>query len=98
MNANLSSRSDRRSDPSRTLDSGRRIVPRKRCLRKATAYFNNTCCCYNGTLSDISATGAKIRFPAPTPLPNEIVLLWETSKRRAKVVWRKENSVGIAFV
>lgn len=52
-------------------------------------------CC----VRDISATGARIKCPHATTLPNEFRLMMpgDNTIRDARVVWRREELLGVVF-
>lgn len=51
------------------------------------------------TISDISATGARLTTDYMDLLPNEFDLALNADiMRKCRVVWRKENQVGVKFL
>jgi hypothetical protein len=51
------------------------------------------------TISDVSATGARLTTKYPRSLPNEFHLALNADlMRRCRVMWRNGNQVGISFI
>jgi hypothetical protein len=52
-----------------------------------------------GTLSDLSATGARISLRADVEMPATFVMILPPSaKRRCRLVWRSQADIGVDFV
>ena len=53
------------------------------------------------TLCDASQQGAQLAVANPATLPNEFILALSSdgaARRRCRVIWRTENSVGVEFL
>lgn len=53
------------------------------------------------TMLNVSATGALLKPKAPTPVPNEFILVLSRNgglRRRCMVAWRSESAIGIRFL
>ena len=49
-------------------------------------------------LLDFSVTGVRLELPDNTPAPDEVKVLIGDLEHNARIVWRKDNTVGIDFV
>ena len=79
------------------MDEQRRAV-RKRTLIGARVFIGKTGT-LDGTVRNISASGAKIVFPLPTPTPDEFeVEIADHGRFSARAMWRNGTAVGVAFV
>ena len=81
----------------------RRRAPRSRCLRQGRCVFNNGCSDLNVLVRNISSIGAKLTGDELHFLPDEFELqihdgLGGFSSRRAKRVWSRADSMGVAFI
>lgn len=76
----------RRSSRHRVLKDGKIVMTNNRSVVD---------CC----IRDLSDTGARLTCQDPLAVPNEFRLLFASSLtiRDAKVVWRREDQVGIHF-
>ena len=77
--------------------SEHRIAPRKRVLKAGTIEFGGGGIdCIVRNLSD---TGAALSVESPVGIPSEfnLVVVADEVNRRCRVVWRKENRIGITF-
>src|SRR5674476_647751 len=53
------------------------------------------------TMLDVSRTGARIKPPLATEVPNEFILLLTKNgkvRRQCKISWRTETAIGVRFV
>lgn len=75
-----------------------RIAPRKRVLKAGTIEFGGGA--IDCTVRNLSETGAALSVESPVGIPSEFNLIVSTDQvnRTCRVVWRKENRIGIAFV
>ncbi|MEJ1161640.1 PilZ domain-containing protein [Prosthecomicrobium sp. N25] len=78
--------------------SDRRRDLRHRTLLKAKAVFNSGHSSFEGVLRNLSTSGARIEFGGFTPLPSVFELRCDGTVQRARVTWRKQGSVGVAFL
>lgn len=76
-----------------------RHAERRKMLKEGKVVLSNwtTIDC---TIRDLSNTGARLTFSAPTGLPDEIKLLFVSGQRMrdAKTIWQKGLSAGLEFV
>ena len=77
--------------------SEHRIVPRKRVLKAGTIEFAGGG--IDCTVRNLSDTGAALSVESPVGIPAEfnLVVVADQVSRRCRVVWRKENRIGITF-
>jgi UV DNA damage repair endonuclease len=70
---------------------------RRRVLKSATIEFDDRA--YSCAVRDMSDTGANLDVPHALAIPHEFKLVTETDQasRRCRVIWRKENRLGVAF-
>jgi hypothetical protein len=80
------------------MESNKRIAPRQRVL-KAGRVVTADNATFDVNVRDLSATGAKLLCGAPHMVPDtfRLVLPGDGTIRPAKVMWRKETSLGIEF-
>ena len=77
--------------------SEHRIAPRKRVLKAGTIEFGGgTIDC---TVRNLSETGAALSVESPVGIPSEfnLIVAADDVNRTCRVVWRKENRIGITF-
>ncbi len=81
-------------------ESERRVAPRTRTLKRAKILFNNRYSTFDGTVRNISATGALLTIDQAVPLPKvfEIRIGEDEGVRPAKLVYRRDSFVGIHFL
>jgi hypothetical protein len=72
-----------------------RRTPRRRIFKAGTIEFGDSA--FLCTVRDRSDTGASLEFPSPIGIPEHFVLVTDGSRFRCRVVWRKENGMGIVF-
>lgn len=76
----------------------RRAMPRLRVLKAGTIAFNHgaglSC-----RVRNLSTAGACLEVASPMGIPDSFVLAidGEPALRPSRVVWRKENRIGVAF-
>jgi PilZ domain len=73
----------------------------RRDIRHVAVVFKDDSTRVSCTLSDISATGARLELDDPAELPDEFVLYLSgngRARRRCKVVRRAAKHVGVMFV
>jgi hypothetical protein len=70
---------------------------RRRVLKSATIEFDRGA--YSCAVRDLSDTGANLDVPHALAIPHEFTLIMETDQasRHCRVIWRKENRLGVAF-
>jgi hypothetical protein len=69
---------------------------RRRVLKSATIEFDRGA--YSCAVRDLSDTGANLDVPHALAIPHEFTLTMETGQpRHCRVIWRKENRLGVAF-
>lgn len=83
-----------RHDAARNAEE-RRLSPRAERSGAARISFQRTY--VECGLQNISTTGAKLSCPDAADLPAEIIFEFDGRRRRARVIWRAEGCVGIAF-
>ena len=77
--------------------SEHRIAPRNRVLKAGTIEFGGGG--IDCTVRNLSDTGAALSVESPIGIPKEfnLVIVADQISRRCRVVWRKENRIGITF-
>jgi PilZ domain len=78
------------------MDENRRAL-RHRVLKSATIEFDGGA--HSCAVRNLSAAGAALDVPYALAIPHEFTLVMETGQlnRRCRVIWRKENRLGIMF-
>ena len=78
--------------------SEHRIAPRKRVLKAGTIEFGGGA--IDCTVRNLSDTGAALSVESPVGIPSDFNLIVASDEvnRTCRVVWRKENRIGITFV
>jgi hypothetical protein len=77
------------------MDENRKAI-RRRVLKSATIEFDRGA--HSCAVRDLSDTGANLDVPHALAIPYEFTLTMETDQpRRCRVIWRKENRLGVAF-
>jgi hypothetical protein len=75
-----------------------RKSPRERKDHVVRLEFDDGSPVLGGTLSDLSATGARVSIAATDHLPLRLTLLFpDGTRRRCRLRWRSESSIGIEF-
>ncbi|MDP1868865.1 PilZ domain-containing protein [Bradyrhizobium sp.] len=74
-----------------------RAAPRKRVLKAGEIEFGGGV--IDCTVRNLSETGAALSVESPVGIPVEfnLIIVSDDLKRRCRVVWRKENRIGITF-
>jgi hypothetical protein len=73
-----------------------RIGPRKRVLKTGAIEFGGGV--IDCTVRNLSDTGAALSVESPVGIPTEFnLIVSDQVKRMCRVVWRKENRLGVAF-
>ena len=77
--------------------SEHRIALRKRVLKTGLIEFNGGV--INCTVRNLSDTGAALSVESPLGIPTQftLVIVSDQVSRMCRVVWRKENRIGIRF-
>ena len=47
---------------------------------------------------DYSVTGMRLQLPADVPLPDQLTALIGEIEHAARIVWRRDNMIGVDFV
>jgi PilZ domain len=78
------------------MNENRRSI-RRRVLQSATIEFD--CGAYSCAVRNLSEAGAALDVPHALAIPHEFTLIMETDQapRQCRVIWRKENRLGVAF-
>jgi hypothetical protein len=72
--------------------------PRERKDHVVKLEFDDGSPSIGATLSDLSATGARVSIAATDRLPLKLTLLFpDGTRRRCRLTWRSETSIGIEF-
>ncbi len=81
-----------------TTEQVARIAPRRKVLKGAKIVMDNWTN-IDCQIRDVSETGAKLICEGALGMPDEfrLLLVTENTIRDVKVVWRKTQSLGIAF-
>jgi hypothetical protein len=76
----------------------RRKAPRRQVKKSATLLLGGTrkITC---AVRDVSKTGAGLDVAGDVSLPGvfKLVIEMETAQRRCRMIWRKENRMGVVF-
>jgi PilZ domain len=76
-----------------------RKSPRERKDQIVKLEFDDASPSVGGALSDLSTTGARVAIAATDRLPLRFTLLFpDATRRRCRLIWRSEASIGIEFV
>ena len=77
--------------------SEHRTAPRKRVLKAGTIEFGGGV--IDCTVRNLSETGAALSVESPIGIPSEfkLIVIADDISRTCRVVWRKENRMGITF-
>ena len=78
------------------MDENRRAI-RRRVLKSATIEFDRGA--YSWAVRNLSEAGTALDVPHAQAIPHEFTLITETDQasRHCRVIWRKENRIGVAF-
>jgi hypothetical protein len=79
------------------MDENRR-ASRRRVFKSATIEFDRGA--HSCAVRNLSEAGAALDIPYAVAIPHEFRLVIETDQasRHCRVIWRKENRLGVAFV
>ena len=77
----------------------RRSFPRGRTYLGGQVAFNDRCSVMDCIVRNMSQNGAKVAIESTAAVPREFDLMVQHKgeSRRARIVWRNENEIGIAF-
>ena len=77
----------------------RRAERRQRVLKKGKIVFNDRMSILDVRIRDLTAGGARLVVENPLYIPNEFGFIDTVSRieRLARLVWRSEREIGIAF-
>jgi hypothetical protein len=75
----------------------RRKTPRTRTLKSACIVFNDRRSVVDCTVRNLSANGALLLLPSIVGIPNDFEVFLGDRYRSARVVWKSDKSVGIAW-
>ena len=86
-------------DTSKPVGTERRSVHRTRVLKGANLRFNNGYSVFEGTVRNLTDGGALLAFGDATGVPGEfdMDIAGESMRRRAHVIWRETNRMGVRF-
>jgi PilZ domain len=75
----------------------KRKSARRRVLKSGTIEFETGA--YSCAIRNLSENGAALEVPYTPPVPHEFELVMQADqvRRRCRVIWRKENRLGVAF-
>jgi hypothetical protein len=79
------------------MQDSRRRALRQRTLKGAWIVFNNQRSVIDCTVRNMSATGALLALPNALGVPDQFELCMERGCRSARVVWRSDKTVGVAW-
>ena len=70
---------------------------RRRVFKGGTIEFDRAA--FSCAVRNLSETGAALDVPHEQPIPHEFTLTMDTDQaaRQCRVIWRKENRLGVAF-
>jgi hypothetical protein len=77
------------------MDDEHRIATRHRVLKGGKIQFGGGS--IDCTVRNISDTGAALEVSSPLGIPEQFVLVTESSQLPCRVVWRKERRIGVTF-
>jgi len=74
-----------------------RVAQRQRVFKAGTIEFGGAA--IDCTVRNLSATGAALDVASPVGIPSKFVLIvkGDAIQRQSRVVWRKEQRIGVAF-
>lgn len=77
----------------------RRKAPRARALKGAKIAFNEHRSVIDCVVRNLTAVGAMLQVPSTVGIPEQFDFRFEHERdyRRARVIWRREDSLGIEF-
>jgi hypothetical protein len=78
-----------------SMDENRRAI-RRRVFKGGTIEFDRAA--FSCAVRNLSEAGAALDVPHALAIPHEFTLIMETDQsRHCRVIWRKENRLGVAF-
>jgi hypothetical protein len=74
-----------------------RKTNRRRVLKSATIEFDRSA--HSCSIRNLSDAGAALELPYAVPVPHEFKLVLESNQmtRLCRVIWRRENRLGVSF-
>ena len=76
-----------------------RRSPRERVNHLVRLQFDDGSPAVSGTLSDLSATGARVTLPGGGKLPAKFVLILPPNTRRlCRLMWQSQEDIGVEFL
>jgi hypothetical protein len=77
----------------------RRQSPRGRALKGAKIAFNQKSSVMDCTVRNLTEKGALLKFASTVGIPERFDIMLDTERayRPCKVVWRRDDSLGIEF-
>jgi len=78
------------------MDENRKGI-RRRVLKSAMIEFDHGA--HSCAVRNLSEAGASLEVPHALTIPHEFTLIMATAQasRHCRVIWRKENRLGVAF-
>ena len=78
----------------------RRAHPRHKVLKRVKAVYNANSSVIDCVMRDVSAGGARLACDQAALIPDtfRLVFMAEREMRDVRVVWRKLNELGVAFL
>jgi PilZ domain len=75
----------------------KRKAKRRRVLKSGTIEFERGA--YSCAVRNLSEEGAALEVPYTSTIPHEFELVMQADpfRRQCRVIWRKENRLGVAF-
>ena len=77
--------------------SERRRAPRQRTQKTATLVFNKRQSVITCALRSLSSTGALLELPTIVGTPSQFEVRIDGTYRSARVVWRSDMKLGVAW-
>jgi len=80
--------------------SERRKAQRSRTFKGGKIVFNDGRSVIDCTIKNLSPTGAALRIESTIGIPDDfkLVISPDNMTKACRVVWRKEDQIGVAFV
>ncbi len=78
------------------MDENRKAI-RRRVLKSATIEFDRSA--FSCAVRNLSESGASLDVPSSVGIPHEFQLIIQADQvtRNCRVIWRKENRIGVTF-
>ena len=79
--------------------SERRKIPRGRSLQGAKIAFNEHRSVIDCVVRNLTVMGALLKVPSTVGIPEQFDFKFDHERdyRRARVIWRREDSLGVEF-